>query len=119
MTMEHPVNRRWSRRQRDWAVVLWISFLSAATGAFVMFGLVDPLDVLGVWIDRLDIGVRLAYGLVFLFIFLVCLLASALTMFMIRTGPRRGHVRGSGARSKPEIRDPAADNPDLEGEDWQ
>ena len=119
MAVEHPVNRRWNRRQRDWAVVLWVSFLAAAAGAFVMFGLVDPVDVLGAWIDRLDIGVRLAYGLVFLYIYLVCLLAAALTMFMIRTGPNNGHVEGEGRRSKPAVRDPAEDNPDLEGEDWQ
>ena len=119
MTTEHPVNRRWNRRQRDWAVVLWVAFLAAAAGAFVMFGLVDPVDVLGAWIDRLDIGVRLAYGLVFLYIYLLCLLASALTMFMIRTGPNNGHMEGEGRRSKPKVRDPAEDNPDLEGEDWQ
>lgn len=119
MTTEHPVNRRWSMRQRDWAVVLWISFLSAAAGAFVLFGLVDPAEMLGAWVDRFGIGVKLAYGLVFAFLYLLCLLAAALTMFMIRTGPSRGHSNGNGNRSIPEVRDPARDNPDLEGEDWQ
>lgn len=119
MTTEHPINRRWNRRQRDWAVVLWIAFLSAAAGAFVMFGLVDPIDVLGVWIDRLHIGAKLAYGLVFLFLYVLCLLAAALTMFMIRTGPPSGHSDGNGERSIPKVRDPARDNPDLDGEDWQ
>ena len=31
-------------RQRDWAVVLWIAFLAAAAGFFVLFGLIDPLE---------------------------------------------------------------------------
>jgi hypothetical protein len=106
-------------RQRDWAVVFWIAFLSAAAGAFVLFGLVNPLDMVNAWADEFDIGVRLAYGLAFAFLYLVCLLASALTMFMIRTGPSRGHLTGKGKRSIPDVRDPSQSNPDLEGEDWK
>ena len=117
--MEHPVNRRWSMRQRDWAVVLWIAFLAAAAGSFVLFGLVNPLDMFGQWVDEYDIGVRLAYGLVFAFLYLLCLLASALTMFMIRTGPARGHTRGKGGRAIPKVNDPSHSNPDLDGENWQ
>jgi len=119
MNTEHPVNRRWSMRQRDWAVVLWIAFLSASVGAFILFGLVNPLDMISTWADEYDIGVRLAYGLAFAFLYLVCLLASSLTMFMIRTGPSRGHVKGTGGRSIPEVHDPMESNPDLEGEDWK
>ena len=119
MTTEHPVNRRWSMRQRDWAVVFWIAFLVAAAGSFVLFGLVNPLDMVSQWADEYDIGVRLAYGLAFAFLYLVCLLASALTMFMIRTGPARGHSRGKGRRPIPKVQDPSKSNPDLDGEDWQ
>jgi len=106
-------------RQRDWAVVFWIAFLSASAGAFVLFGLIDPLDMVGAWAGEFDIGVRLAYGLAFAFLYLVCLLASALTMFMIRTGPSRGHLKGKGRRSIPEVHDPSEANPDLDDEDWQ
>jgi hypothetical protein len=119
MTTEHPLNRHWSMRQRDWAVVFWIAFLSAAVGAFVLFGLVDPMDIVSGWADQFDIGVRLAYGLAFAFLYLVCLLASSLTMFMIRTGPSHGHLKGGGRRSTPKVRDPSKSNPDLDGEDWQ
>ena len=55
------------------------------------------------WADEFDIGVRLAYGLAFAFLYLVCLLASALTMFMIRTGPSRGHAKGEGKRAIPKF----------------
>ena len=119
MATKHPVNRRWSMRQRDWAVVLWIAFLSASAGAFVLFGLVNPLDMVSGWADEFDIGVRLAYGLAFAFLYLVCLLASALTMFMIRTGPSRGHVKGEGRHSIPEVQDPSQSNPDLDDENWK
>jgi len=119
MSKEHPVNRRWSMRQRDWAVVFWIAFLSATAGAFVLFGLVNPMDMVNEWTDEYDIGVRLAYGLIFAFLYLVCLLASALTMFMIRTGPKPGHSTGQGGRSIPEVLDPTESNPDLDTEDWQ
>ena len=119
MTTEHPVNRRWNRRQRDWAVVFWIAFLAAATGAFVLFGLVNPMDMVNSWADEYDIGVRLAYGLAFAFLYLVCLLASALTMFMIRTGPSRGHAKGEGRRPIPRVQDPSQSNPDIDGEDWK
>ena len=119
MNTEHPVHRRWSMRQRDWAVVFWIAFLSSAAGAFVLFGLVNPLDMVSSWADEFDIGVRLAYGLAFAFLYLVCLLASALTMFMIRTGPSSGHSKGKGRRSIPNLQDPSKSNPDLDGEDWK
>jgi hypothetical protein len=106
-------------RQRDWAVVLWVAFLSAAAGSFVMFGLINPLDMVSDWAHKYDIGVRLAYGLAFGFLYLVCLLSAALTMFMIRTGPARGHARGQGRRAIPKVLDPSESNPDLDGEDWK
>ena len=119
MSTEHPVNRRWNMRRRDWAVVFWIAFLSASAGAFFLFGLINPLDILSNWSDEYDIGVRLAYGLAFAFLYLVCFLASSLTMFMIRTGPSRGHVKGKGRRRIPKVNDPSESNPDLDGENWR
>lgn len=117
MNTGHPVNRRWSQRQRDWAVVLWVSFMSASAGAFVVFGLFNPLDIIHTYADELEIGVKLAYGLAFAFLYLLCLLPSVLTMFMIRTGPAQGHSRGEGRRAIPKVRDPGESNPDLDDED--
>jgi len=119
MKTEHPVDLRWSMRQRDWAVVFWIAFLSASVGAFFLFGLINPMDIVGSWAIQYDISIRLAYGLVFVFLYLICLLASALTVFMIRTGPRRGHVKGRGRRPKAEIHHHAEANPDLDNENWR
>jgi len=95
MNIEHPVDRRWTMRQRDWAVVFWIAFLAATAGAFI------------------------PYGLSFAFLYGICLLASALTMFMIRTGPQQGHAKGEGRLPKAEIRHHSEDNPDLGDEDWK
>lgn len=86
---------------------------------FVLFGLIDPLDMVGAWAEEFNIGVRLAYGLAFAFLYLLCLLAASLTMFMIRTGPSRGHAKGEGRRPIPEVHDPSESNPDLDGEDWK
>lgn len=117
MKNDHPIDRRWNQQRRDWAVVIWISFLGACAGSIVLFGLVDPVDVAGDWADQYDIGVRLAYGLEFLFLFVLCLFASSLTMYMIRTGPAPGHVHGEGRRKKPMIHDPSESNPDFDGKD--
>ena len=119
MNTEHPVHRRWSQRQRDWAMVLWVSFMSAAAGSFVVFGLFNPLDIINAYTGEFEMGVRLAYSLTFAFLYLLCLLTSALTMFMIRTGPAQGHSRGKGRRAIPEVKDPGETNPDLDDEDWK
>lgn len=77
------------------------------------------MDIVHPWAIQYGIGMQLAYGLAFAFLYLVCLLASSLTMFMIRTGPARGHAKGEGRRSIPKVQNPSESNPDLEGEDWQ
>lgn len=110
---------RWNRRQRDWGVVIWVSFLAACGGTFVLFAVLDPYEMQDDWVLGWDTSVRLIYGLGFFFLFTVALIASRLTAWMIRTGPRRGHARGKGRRKPPPVRDPAGMNPDLKDEDWQ
>lgn len=117
---EHPEERisgRWPRRKRDLGVAIWIAFLAASAGTFVLFAVIDPQDIQAAWMEHWQVGRKLAYGIGFAFLFLVALLASGLSIFMVRTGPRRGHAKGRGARRAPEIRDPEQDNPDLHVED--
>ncbi len=110
---------RWSRSKRDWGVSIWVAFLAASAGTFVLFALVDP-EVLGeAWVPNWETGLRLTYGLGFGFLFVISLLATRLTSFMIRTGPGRGHARGKGRKPAPEIHDPAENNPDLGEEEWK
>lgn len=66
------------------------------------------------WVLPWEIGSRLAYSLGFLFLFIVSLIASGMTVFMIRTGPHSGHARGKGHPPPPQIRSPEENNPDLD-----
>ena len=110
---------RWNRRKRDIGTVIWISFLAASVGTVVIFAVMDP-DALGdSWLLPWDMGRRLAYSLGFLFLFAISLIASGLTVFMIRTGPGRGYVSGKGRWPPPEIRSPEENNPDLDLGDWK
>jgi hypothetical protein len=110
---------RWSQRKRDVGTVVWVAFLSACVGTFVIFAVLDPEALNDAWVLPWEMGSRLAYSLGFLFLFCVSLIASALTTFMIRTGPWRGHVRGQGRRPPPVVQEPSQDNPDLDLGDWK
>jgi hypothetical protein len=105
---------RWGQRKRDIGTILWIAFLAACAGTFVIFAVLDPDALNDAWVLPWEMGRRLAYSLGFLFLFMVSLVASALTVFMIRTGPPSGHARGRGKPPQPEIRSPEEDNPDLD-----
>jgi Ni/Fe-hydrogenase subunit HybB-like protein len=105
---------RWSRRKRDIGVAVWIAFLAACAGTFVIFAVLDPEALNDAWVLPWEMGRRLAYSLGFLFLFIVSLIASGLTVFMIRTGPQSGHAKGQGRRPPPNIRSPEENNPDLD-----
>jgi hypothetical protein len=126
MTQDEPgrsggVPGRWDRRRRDIGIVVWISFLAACVGTFVIFALLDPEALNEAWVLPWEVGRRLAYSLGFAFLFAVSALASALTVFMIRTGPDLGHFHGKGRRAPPAIKEAAANDPDLDldPEEWQ
>jgi hypothetical protein len=108
---------RWGRRRRDIGISVWIAFLAACIGTFVIFAVMDPEALNDAWVLPWEMGRRLAYSLGFLFLFIVSLIASGLTVFMIRTGPARGHVSGTGRRPPPTIKSPDENNPDLDIED--
>ena len=107
---------RWNQRKRDIGTVIWISFLSACVGTFIIFAVIDPDPAVfsDAWVLPWEMSSRLAYSLGFLFLFCVSLLASGLTVFMIRTGPRSGHAKGKGKRPAPVIKDPEEENPELD-----
>lgn len=109
---------RWSQRKRDLGTALWVAFLSACLGTFVIFAVLDPEALNDAWVLPWEMGSRLAYSLGFLFLFCVSLVASALTTFMIRTGPGSGHASGEG-KPPPRIRAPEDENPDLDLGDWR
>jgi hypothetical protein len=110
---------RWSKRKRDIGIAIWIAFLAACAGTFVIFAVLDPEALNDAWVLPWEMGRRLAYSLGFLFLFIVSLIASGLTVFMIRTGPSSGHSKGQGRRPPPDVRSPEQDNPDLDLGDWK
>jgi len=105
---------RWGKRRRDIGIAIWIAFLSACIGTFVIFAVLDPDALNDAWVLPWEMGRRLAYSLGFLFLFIIGLIASSLTIFMIRTGPGTGHVSGQGRRPPPNVRSPSENNPDLD-----
>jgi len=105
---------RWGRRRRDIGISIWIAFLAACIGTFVIFAVMDPDALNDAWVLPWEMGRRLAYSLGFLFLFIVSLIASSMTVFMIRTGPGQGHASGQGRRPPPEIESPTEKNPDLD-----
>lgn len=84
----------------------------------MIFAVVDVNALNEAWVLPWEMGSRLAYSLGFLFLFVVSLIASGMTVFMIRTGPRRGHARGK-RHPPPEIRSPEEENPDLDIGDFK
>lgn len=114
-----PVPGRWDRERRDWAVCLWVAFLAACAGTFLLFALLDPADLGDAWVLGWQTDLRVTYGFGFALMYVTAFAAAWLTAFMIRTGPRRGHARGKGRQRPPEVHDPGDNNPDLRGEEWR
>ena len=112
---------RWSHQKRDLGIILWISFLAAGAGTFVMFALLDPAALNNAWEMSWELSRKLAYSLGFLFLLLIALLASSLTVFMIRSGPRSGHVHGKGRQAPPQVDTHVAEDPqlDLDPGEWR
>ena len=110
---------RWSQKKRDIGIVVWVAFLAACAGTFVIFAVLDPEALNDAWVLPWEMGRRLAYSLGFLFLFMVGLVAAALTAFMIRTGPRRGHAHGAGKPPVPHTHPPEEHNPDIDLGDFR
>jgi len=107
------IHGRWNRRKRDIGLVIWISFLASCVGTLLIFAVIDPDALNDAWVLPWEIGRKLAYSLGFIFLFAIGAIASALTVFMIRTGPGSGHRQGKGRRPPPEIEESAAEDPEL------
>ena len=90
---EYRGTRQWSRNGQAIAIVVWISFLSAAIGTMLFFALFDPVDLTGIFDDELDIGREAGYAAGFFFFWLLSAFASAVTAWLIRTAPKRDKKR--------------------------
>lgn len=73
----------WSPKKRTIAQVLWLSFLCAAIGFFIIFGLIDPGSLNLAFSLPYPLSRELGYGLGFVFLFFICILSSGLTAWMM------------------------------------
>ena len=85
---EYRGTRQWSRNSQAIAIVVWISFLSAAIGTMLFFAIFDPVDLTGIFDDDLDIGREAGYAAGFFFFWLLSGFACAVTAWLIRTAPK-------------------------------
>lgn len=90
---EYRGTRQWSRNSQAIAIVVWISFLSAAIGTMLFFAIFDPVDLTGIFDDDLDIGREAGYAAGFFFFWLLTAFACAVTAWLIRTAPKRAKKR--------------------------
>ena len=86
---EYRGTRQWSRNAQAIAIVVWISFLTAAIGTMLFFALFDPVDLTGIFDEDLDIGRDAGYAAGFFFFWLLTGVASAVTAWLVRTAPKR------------------------------
>ena len=81
--------RQWSRNRQAIAIVLWVSFLSAAVGTMLFFALFDPMDMAVLLDDELEIGREAGYAAGFFFFWVLTAPCAALTAWLVRTAPTR------------------------------
>jgi len=86
---EYRGARKWSRNRQAIAIVVWISFLSAAVGTMVFFALFDPVDLSGIFRPDLNVSRDAGYAVGFFFFWALCAACSAITAWLVRTAPRR------------------------------
>ncbi len=82
--------RPWSRNRQAIAIVVWISFLCAGVATMLFFATFDP-DML---FDPARMSRDAVYAAGFFFFWFVCLAASGLTAWLVRTAPKRNAKRG-------------------------
>ena len=86
---EYRGARQWSRDKQAVFTVVWISFLSAAIGTTVFFAIFDPVDLSGIFDEDLDIGRDAGYAAGFFFFWILCVLCSGVTAYLVRTAPKK------------------------------
>ena len=90
---EYRGTRQWSRNSQAIAIVVWISFLTAAIGTMLFFAIFDPVDLTGIFDEELDIGSEAGYAAGFFFFWLLSAIASGVTAWLVRTAPKRAKKR--------------------------
>ena len=85
-----PEQLPWSRGAQAIAAILWPSFLAAGLATMLFFAFVDPESLRDTMVDSLDFGRMSGYGLGFFFFWLITMVSSAISVFLLRTARRNG-----------------------------
>ena len=86
---EYRGARQWSRNRQAVFTVLWISFLCAAAGTMVFFALFDPVELIMVFDQDMILDREVGYAAGFFFFWVLALVCSSITAFLVRTAPKR------------------------------
>jgi len=86
---EYRGAKQWSRNKQAVFTVIWISFLCAALSTMVFFAVFDPVELIGIFGDDLDISRDAGYAVGFFFFWMFSLMCSGITAFLVRTAPKR------------------------------
>lgn len=81
--------RELTPRQADAFVVGWTSFLAASLGTMLLFAWVDPLMLAEVAEPPVSMSRMTGYALGFFFLWVLCLISSALCVYLVRTQHER------------------------------
>ncbi|MCJ7558971.1 MAG: hypothetical protein MUP90_18945 [Gammaproteobacteria bacterium] len=82
--------RPWSQRAQDIATVAWPSFLIGAMATMLFFAFIDPMVLQEATFPGWDLSRMTGYALGFFFFWGIASASSALTLFLARSGARRG-----------------------------
>lgn len=85
---EGKSSRPWRQRQRDFANVLWVSFLTASVATMVFFASVDPEVLSGNNTLGWEISRQSGYALGFFGFWVLTALTGFLTVYLVRTERR-------------------------------
>jgi len=80
-----PPGRESTALGRRIGVVLWCSFLAASLATMLAFAFIDPLSLGDDDLPHWRTARLTVYAIGFFFFWLICVLASALTLFMATT----------------------------------
>ena len=89
---ELPASRRWERRGQALAAVFWPSFLAAAFATMLFFAFVDPQGLQLATTLTLGNEDRSVYSVLFFFFWMITLVASGLSIYLMYTRKRRRRV---------------------------
>ena len=81
--------RQWSRNAQAIAIVVWISFLTAAVATMLFFAVFDPVELGTRMHIDVEIGREAGYAIGFFFFWVMSAACSAVTAWLVRTAPKR------------------------------